>query len=49
KVHCSVLAEEAIKAAIDNYKSRQGVNLGASHCSDCSECCHKCGDTESDK
>jgi nitrogen fixation NifU-like protein len=24
KVHCSVLAEDAIKAAIDDYKSKQG-------------------------
>lgn len=24
KIHCSVLAEEAIKAAIEDYKSRQG-------------------------
>ncbi len=24
KMHCSVLAEEAIKAAIDDYKSKQG-------------------------
>ncbi len=25
KVHCSVLAEEAIKAAIDDYYKRQGI------------------------
>ena len=25
KIHCSVLAEDAIKAAIDNYKSQNGV------------------------
>jgi nitrogen fixation NifU-like protein len=24
KIHCSILAEDAIKAAIDDYKSRQG-------------------------
>ena len=24
KIHCSVLAEDAIKAAIENYKSKQG-------------------------
>jgi len=44
KVHCSVLAEEAIKAAIDDYRSRQGVTLGASSCSGCATCCHKCSD-----
>ena len=26
KIHCSVLAEDAIKAAIDDYKNRNGVN-----------------------
>lgn len=25
KIHCSVLAEEAIKKAIDNYRSKQGA------------------------
>ena len=24
KIHCSVLAEDAIKAAIEDYKSKQG-------------------------
>lgn len=48
KVHCSVLAEEAIKAAIDNYKSRQGVSLGEG-CSSCGVCCHKCNDVGEEK
>ena len=26
KIHCSVLAEDAIKAAIDDYKSHNGMN-----------------------
>jgi len=26
KMHCSVLAEDAIKAAIEDYKKKQGVN-----------------------
>ena len=26
KIHCSVLAEDAIKAAIEDYKNKQGVN-----------------------
>jgi nitrogen fixation NifU-like protein len=37
KVHCSVLAEEAIKAAINDYHKRKGEDVGkaASHCDVC--------------
>lgn len=37
KVHCSVLAEEAIKAAINDYHKRRGENVGktTSHCDVC--------------
>lgn len=44
KVHCSVLAEEAIKAAISDYYSKKGINpepiVGKveSHCSEDSSC-----------
>ena len=30
KIHCSVLAEDAIKAAINDYKKKQSVTSGAS-------------------
>lgn len=40
KVHCSVLAEEAIHSAIDDYYKKTGVSLGISH--DCSNCCADC-------
>src|SRR4051794_8161141 len=29
KIHCSVLAEDAIKAAITDYKKKQGVETGS--------------------
>jgi nitrogen fixation NifU-like protein len=29
KIHCSVLAEDAIKAAISDYKQKQGKNIVA--------------------
>jgi nitrogen fixation NifU-like protein len=31
KIHCSVLAEDAIKAAIADYKQKQGVAQTAAH------------------
>ena len=40
KVHCSVLAEEAIKAAVADYYKKNGIEKeipGAAHCHDC-EC-----------
>jgi len=43
KIHCSVLAEGAIKAAIEDYKNKQsGVN-DKPGCK-CSTCCNKCSD-----
>ncbi len=37
KIHCSVLAEEAIKSAISDYYSRQGIDPGliVGHACDC--------------
>ncbi|MGN1097726.1 MAG: Fe-S cluster assembly scaffold protein NifU [Clostridia bacterium] len=41
KIHCSVLAEDAIKAAIDNYYERRGEKREASVCSgECHGCAH---------
>ena len=42
KVHCSVLAEEAIHSAIDDYYKKSGVSLGVTHnCDGCCADCHK--------
>ena len=45
KIHCSVLAEQAIKAALSDYYTRQGIDpepIVGKICSDCEHCesCH---------
>ena len=39
KVHCSVLAEEAISAAIQDYYDRQGIDKKVMKCDGCCEHC----------
>ena len=41
KVHCSVLAEEAIRSAIEDYNKRRGVNPENNSCDFCCKKCHK--------
>lgn len=49
KVHCSVLAEQAIKAALADYYKRQGIENELSRCADCQGCCdHDHGVVEED-
>ena len=51
KVHCSVLAEEAIRAALIDYYKRQGIDpepiVGCS--GECSECHHDHGHGEEEE
>ena len=42
KMHCSVLAEEAIKSAIQDYYERQGIVYDRSQFPDCASCDHGC-------
>ena len=45
KIHCSVLAEEAIQAAIVDYYARQGIEVeGIGSCNGCCEGCHAHGE-----
>ena len=45
KVHCSVLAVEAIHSAIDDYYKKNGIELGVTHnCDGCCSDCHKSHD-----
>ena len=43
KLHCSVLAEEAIKAALADYYKKQGVDPETVEGFACSGCCGSCG------
>ena len=43
KVHCSVLAEEAIKAALADYYKKQGVDPETVEGFACGGCCGGCG------
>ena len=40
KVHCSVLAEEAIKSALKNYYDKNGIPYDKSQFPDCENCAH---------
>ncbi len=42
KIHCSVLAEEAIKAALKDYYDKNAIAYDCSQFSDCSSCAHCC-------
>ncbi len=44
KIHCSVLAEEAIKAAVKDYYEKKGIAYDKSifpDCESCGHCCHE--------
>ncbi|MEI6580109.1 MAG: Fe-S cluster assembly scaffold protein NifU [Eubacteriales bacterium] len=47
KIHCSVLAEEAVKAAVADYYSKNGI---AYDCDEfkCAGCCHSCETNKED-
>ena len=40
KMHCSVLAEEAIKSALKNYYDKNGIAYDKSQFPDCENCAH---------
>ena len=51
KIHCSVLAEQAVRAALADYFTRQGIPLdpaifGTGECGHCDSCdsCSSCGE-----
>ena len=47
KLHCSVLAEEAIKSALRDYYEKNGISYDAKQFPDCESCGHACHTAES--
>ena len=43
KIHCSVLAEEAIAAALNDYKTKNGLTDDVRYQKGCGGCCSGCG------
>lgn len=43
KMHCSVLAEEAIKAAVQDYYNKVGIDYNTEEFPNCETCGHCCG------
>ena len=43
KLHCSVLAEEAIKLAVRDYYDKHGVSYDRTQFPSCESCSHCCG------
>lgn len=43
KIHCSVLAEEAVKAAVKDYYDKNGIEYDASMFKGCDHDCESCG------
>lgn len=45
KIHCSVLAEEAVKSAIKDYYDKNGIEYDHTQFPDCASCGH-CSDSD---
>ncbi|MGI5824757.1 MAG: Fe-S cluster assembly scaffold protein NifU [Bacillota bacterium] len=43
KIHCSVLAEEAVKAAVKDYYDKNGIEYDTSMFKGCDHDCESCG------